>query len=380
MKFFNNLRIAINSVRKRFFRNLMSVMGIIVGTLSVLLVLGIGNGLSKTVSHLFFQGYEGDKLMIEYIPNEETGSFQKSDLQLIRNLPHVQKVTLPSYDILSKNLVWQGQNKSLDLEAIKSGPNAHKTNVIELNQALLKDTNFSNIRVGEYLFIQDRPFKVTKLYSKPVPAIGSGPAGGRISQDDYRLLKGRHANDYDEMDVTLQKNLSAKQEQRAKAQILQTLENKGFYHTLGDYSCPDTSGAKKQMDKIIKMLAAFIAIIAGISLVTAGMGIMTTMTANIAERTQEIGLRRSIGASKHDITLQFLMEGTLLTLAGGFVSLLLALGIQAGVNAMHIQHFAMDITATNIIIVLVIVLLVGIIFSYTPARRAAKRNIVNLIR
>lgn len=380
MKFLNNLRIALFSVRKRFFRNLMSVMGIIVGTLSVLLVLGIGNGLSKTVSQLFFQGFEGDKLIIEYVPNGTAGSFQKSDLQLIRQLPNVKKVTLPSYDTLSKNAVWQGQSKSLELETISSGANARKTNIIELNKALLKDTNFSNIHIGDYLFIQGRPFKVTKLYSKPIPFIGGQPSGGRIGKLDYQLLKGRHSNNYDEMDVTLQKNLSAKQEQHTKAQILQTLERKGFYHNLGDYDCPDTSVAKKQMDKIIRMLATFISIVAGISLVTAGMGIMNTMTANIAERTQEIGLRRSIGASKHDITLQFLLEGTLLTFSGGIISLLLALIIQIVVNSMHISHFMIYIKIINILIVLIIVLIIGVIFSYFPARRASRKNIVNLIR
>lgn len=380
MKFLNNLRIALVSVRKRFFRNLMSVMGIIVGTLSVLLVLGIGNGLSTTVSQLVFQGFEGDQLTIVYVPNDATGSFQKSDLQLIRHLPNVKKVTLPSSDILSKNVVWQGQNKSINLETIKSGIDIHKTNIIELNKALLKDTNFNNIQVGDYLFIQDRPFKVTKLYSQPIPFIGEQPAGARIGQQDYQLLKGRHASNYDEMDVTLQRHLSAKQEQHAKTQILQTLESKGFYHNLGDYNCPDTSVAKKQMDKIIRMLATFIAIVAGISLITAGMGIMNTMTANIAERTQEIGLRRSIGASKHDITLQFLFEGTLLTFSGGILSLILAVIIQIIINSMHISHFVIYIKVINATFVLIIVLIVGIIFSYFPARRAAKRNIVNLIR
>lgn len=380
MKFLKNLRIALISVRKRFFHNLMSVMGIIVGTLSVLLVLGIGNGLSKTVSQLFFQGFEGDRLIIEYVPNDSTGSFQNSDLQLIRHLPNVKKVTLPSSDTLNKNVVWQGQNKSIELETINSRADSHKTNIIELNKALLKDTNFNNIQIGDYLFIQNRPFKVTKLYSQPIPFIGGQPAGARIGQQDYKLLKGRHANNYYEMDVILQKNLSAKQEQQVKAQILQTLESKGFYHTLGNYNCPDTSVAKKQMDKIIRMLAAFIAIVAGISLITAGMGIMNTMTANIAERTQEIGLRRSIGASKHDITLQFLLEGTLLTFSGGILSLILALIIQVVINAMHFSHFMIYIKITNIAIVLSIVLIVGIIFSYFPARRAAKKNIVNLIR
>lgn len=380
MKFLNNLRIALVSVRKRFFRNLMSVMGIIVGTLSVLLVLGIGNGLSTTVSKLVFQGFEGDQLTIVYVPNDATGSFQKSDLQLIRHLPNVKKVTLPSYDILSKNVVWQGQNKSINLETIKSGIDIHKTNIIELNKALLKDTNFNNIQIGDYLFIQDRPFKVTKLYSQPIPFIGEQPAGARIGQQDYQLLKGRHASNYDEMDVTLQRHLSAKQEQHAKTQILQTLESKGFYHNLGDYNCPDTSVAKKQMDKIIRMLATFIAIVAGISLITAGMGIMNTMTANIAERTQEIGLRRSIGASKHDITLQFLLEGTLLTFSGGIFSLILAVTIQFIINSMHISHFVIYIKVINATFVLIIVLIVGIIFSYFPARRAAKKNIVNLIR
>ncbi|AXX64476.1 hypothetical protein DS830_02900 [Bombilactobacillus bombi] len=108
------------------------------------------------------------------------------------------------------------------------------------------------------------------------------------------------------------------------------------------------------------------------------MGIMTTMTANIAERTQEIGIRRSLGASKQDITEQFLLEGIILTLSGGVISIILALIIQRLVSMIKINLII--IYTNNIVAVIIIVLIIGTLFSWIPAKKASKNNILDLIR
>jgi putative ABC transport system permease protein len=119
-------------------------------------------------------------------------------------------------------------------------------------------------------------------------------------------------------------------------------------------------------------------VIAGISLLVGGIGILNIMLASVTERTREIGIRRALGASQGDVTLQFLIETVMLTLVGG------ALGVLLGVIGAMLIERATDwkpvITPWAVVLSLSISCLTGIVFGLYPARRAAMMDPVQALR
>lgn len=118
--------------------------------------------------------------------------------------------------------------------------------------------------------------------------------------------------------------------------------------------------------------------IAGISLLVGGIGIMNIMLASVMERIKEIGIRRAIGATKADITLQFLMEATLLSITGGLIGIIL--GIIFSKLIMQFTTILTIISPVSIIISFGVSASVGIIFGYMPAKRASIADPVESLR
>ena len=119
-------------------------------------------------------------------------------------------------------------------------------------------------------------------------------------------------------------------------------------------------------------------VIASISLLVGGIGIMNIMLASVLERTKEIGIRRSVGAKQKDIMLQFLIEAVTISLTGGII------GIILGVSGSIIIEFVTDIktiiTPFSVLISFFVSISVGLIFGITPARKASLQDPIELLR
>ena len=119
-------------------------------------------------------------------------------------------------------------------------------------------------------------------------------------------------------------------------------------------------------------------VIAGISLIVGGIGIMNIMLASVMERIREIGTRQAIGATRKDIVVQFLAESTLISIVGGVIGILLGIVLSSLVT-----RFADIKTVVSIFSVLIafgVSATVGIIFGYIPAKRASERDPVESLR
>lgn len=119
-------------------------------------------------------------------------------------------------------------------------------------------------------------------------------------------------------------------------------------------------------------------IIASISLIVGGIGIMNIMLATVLERTKEIGIRMAVGAKQMDILLQFLIESVIISLSGGIVGIIL--GVTASYLIENLTDIKTIISATGIIISFGVSISVGLIFGITPARKASKQNAIELLR
>jgi putative ABC transport system permease protein len=118
--------------------------------------------------------------------------------------------------------------------------------------------------------------------------------------------------------------------------------------------------------------------IAGISLLVGGIGIMNIMMTSVVERTKEIGIRLSIGATKKDIIFQFLAESALISLTGGLIGILLGMALAESIH--YLAGIRTIITLMSVLVSFGISVSVGIIFGYLPAKRASRQDPVASLR
>lgn len=118
--------------------------------------------------------------------------------------------------------------------------------------------------------------------------------------------------------------------------------------------------------------------IASISLIVGGIGIMNIMLASVVERYREIGVRMAVGAQKRDIELQFLTEALTISISGGFIGIIVGLALSYMIEAT--SDIATIVTPVSIIISFGVALVIGVIFGYYPAKRAAKHDPVHALR
>jgi len=134
----------------------------------------------------------------------------------------------------------------------------------------------------------------------------------------------------------------------------------------------------KQQQRTKNIFNIVLGVIAGISLIVGGIGIMNIMLASVMERIREIGVRQAIGASRKDIIVQFLSESTIISVTGGIIGILLGLALSKIITAaFDIQTI---ISAFSIIISFGVSVIVGVTFGYLPAKRASEHDPVNSLR
>ena len=134
----------------------------------------------------------------------------------------------------------------------------------------------------------------------------------------------------------------------------------------------------KQQQRTKKIFNIVLGVIAGISLIVGGIGIMNIMLASVMERIREIGVRQAIGASRKDIIVQFLSESTIISVSGGIIGIILGIVLSKIITAFF--DINTIISAFSIVISFGVSVLVGITFGYIPAKRAAEQDPVNSLR
>lgn len=134
----------------------------------------------------------------------------------------------------------------------------------------------------------------------------------------------------------------------------------------------------KQQQRTKQIFNIVLGIIAGISLIVGGIGIMNIMLASVMERIREIGVRQAIGASRKDIIIQFLSESTIISVSGGIIGIIL--GVILSKTITMIFDIKTIISLFSIVISFGVSVLIGVTFGYLPAKRAAEQDPVDSLR
>ena len=145
-----------------------------------------------------------------------------------------------------------------------------------------------------------------------------------------------------------------------------------------DFRIDNLASFAETAQKISAGLAALLGLIGAISLIVGGIGIMNIMLVSVTERTREIGIRMAIGAKPRDVLLQFLTEAVVICLVGGIFGILLATGAAAAITSTG--KFDVFITVQAVVVACGFSSLVGVFFGFYPARRASKLLPVDCLR
>jgi putative ABC transport system permease protein len=146
-----------------------------------------------------------------------------------------------------------------------------------------------------------------------------------------------------------------------------------------DFQITNQASLLESIGQITGLLTVFLGMIAGVSLLVGGIGIMNIMLVTVTERTQEIGLRKAVGARPNDILIQFLMESITLSLIGGAIGILLGGGGAMLIGAV-VPDLSVQVSPGAVALATIVSSTIGILFGIYPANRAARLNPIDALR
>ncbi|MDD2839438.1 MAG: FtsX-like permease family protein, partial [Sulfuricurvum sp.] len=145
-----------------------------------------------------------------------------------------------------------------------------------------------------------------------------------------------------------------------------------------DFNVRDMREMVQTLSSTTQMLTILLGAVAAISLLVGGIGIMNIMLVSVTERTREIGIRLAIGALEREVLLQFLVEAVVLSSLGGIIGIVLGVSVGIGISI----FFDLPLVFNTFIVIVAFFFstLVGVVFGYFPARKAARLNPIDALR
>jgi putative ABC transport system permease protein len=255
-----------------------------------------------------------------------------------------------------------------------------KTKVCVIGEAVREALFGTGDAVGQYVRVGRYPYRIIGVLAKK----GNSPFGE--DQDDRLLMpigsfRARVLPMPPGRVMTLMASASSElTADRAVQQITDILRQRHHIQLEdeSDFAVRNPLELRRSLEKIFNTLTVLLSAIAGVSLLVGGVGVMNIMLVSVTERTREIGIRMAIGATAADILVQFLVEAVTLCMFGGLVGTMLGIGIIRLINVVADLKMAVPVPA--IIAAVGTSAVIGILFGFLPARRAALMDPITALR
>ena len=386
VKFYSILKTAINSIVHNKLRSLLTILGLVIGIASVIILVGIGNGASTNVEEQVKS--LGSDILTASVTSEDR-SFSYEQMEDIEELENVESVA---------------PYKSINAQVTRNTSSVSQSSIMAVTDSYLTVSN-TKLNEGRNISVIDieNQSKVCILGSKIVSSLFSltDPIGEtiKINGDNYTVIgvlqeQGTSmGNNIDNLVLIPFSSAKHLGEDTSINELYIKVENEdNINFTINEienyirqsleissdyYSVSSQDSVLDTMGNVNNTLSLLLAGIASISLIVGGIGVMNVMLVSVTERTQEIGIRKSFGARKTDILLQFLVEALVLSVLGGIIGVVI--GLLIGNFAENFDFtFSPNIGIT--IIAFLSSAIIGIIFGIFPAYRASKLNPIDALR
>ena len=398
----NALLIAIKEIRRNILRSILTILGIVIGVASVIAMVMIGDGTTANVTANIEK--LGSNMLNVRVGQEKRGAprddnsakpFKIEDITAIKNeVSNLKGVTAENSGMA--NVVFGNKSNSSLIVGTTSDYFIIKDWEVEQGRIFEegelssgKSVCILGTTVVKNLFGDENPIGATiRIKNFPCSVIGVLASKGASSfgrdQDEVVItpLKMYQRKIQGNLDVSsiIVSVMEEKYIEDAKEQIISLMQDRRAVKVgeSDNFHIRDMKDILNTMTSTTKMLTYLLGSIAAISLLVGGIGIMNIMLVSVTERTREIGIRLAIGAMQSEVLLQFLIEAIVLSTWGGIIGILLGLGVGYGV--VQIFELPYIINTQIILISFIFSTLIGVVFGYFPARKAARLNPIDALR
>lgn len=396
------IKIALMNIKNNKGRSVLTMLGIIIGISSVIMVISIGNGVRGQINSEL-EGIGGGLIAfyVDSTRKDTTVTFDQSDFDLIEEqVDHVKGVTPqvgswgtaegPKGDF---DISIAGGTTSLQYyltDPITKGKYFSQNDydagnnvcvITESNAvALFGTTDVIGMSFDVTLWGVTQEMRIVGLRKDNASAIVSMGYGTTTIQAEAPMTFlankfGFYIDEFDQFYVIAESSEYATEVASKTLRLLESRhdvrgENQIMMESFTDYT--------EQFDTILGFITVFISFVAAISLLVGGIGVMNIMLVSVTERTREIGIRKALGARTGSVLLQFLAEAGIITLLGGIIGIIL--GVLGAFMVCALMGITASIDAVTVIMASLFSCGVGIFFGIYPAKKAARLSPIEALR
>ncbi len=400
MVFSEITRLAIDSFRASKVRFLLTMLGMVIGSASIVLVITVGltgkqyalNTISNIGPNKVEMQYVGGATMgpentstPDFMTREDMNAVKEAVPGIIASSPMLEfhdrvsmgggvtKDTMllgvsPQYKEVRNLLVVAGRFFD-DQDA-----SAHTKVAVIVEPFAVALFGSSRAAVDRSISIQGIPFVVVGVFKESVETFGQSEISEQTILVPYEVA--RYFTGTDTLKEIFFTMKEASMVKPAAREITAVIESR--HRPTSIYKAQTLTEILSVMAKIANMLTIVLTLAAAITLVVSGVGIMNSMLATVQARIREIGIRKALGATRKEIRLQFLTESVFLSLSGGLIGTLLGLGIPLSIHLL--TPYKIPVPYWSAVIALSTSVLVGVLFGTLPANRAARLDPVETLK
>ena len=390
--FIESIRMSVSNICHNRMRSFLTILGIMIGVTAVIALITTISAVSATISDSFTSMGAGT-MTLSAPGSDLKAGLSADDLETLTALEHVEgvspTVTLnvtaaqsnayeSSVSVGGRNAYYFTANDGLIARGRAITPlDVNQSSRVCLISSDLVETFFYGVDpIGETLYLSGRSFTVIGILTDDGDSSISGMMSGAsdVLIPYTTALKMNGESLVTNLTIYIDSAESSSLVESELEPVLDAL----FSYEDDTYTITTMDAIEDTMSSMLSMMSMLLGGIASIALLVGGIGIMNMMLTSVTERTVEIGLKKAIGAEPGQIQLQFLIESFLLSMAGGMIGVLLGITLSAILCSAMGTAFSLSYSA--IALGVGFSAAVGIIFGWSPARKASKLSPIDALR